>query len=168
MISKNIFTDLLMMIVLILIQVFVMSRIHLLDKFTPMIYPVFVMFYPFFRNRHQYLLLSFLLGLGVDAFLGSWGINAFATLIIAYFRTLIFRSSTSSTTEFFSFSSLQWTQFLFFIFTSIFVHQFLVQILEFFKWNGIVDVLYHILLSTLFSFIFMVVYAIAFKIKEKI
>lgn len=168
MISKNLFTDVLMIVLLLLIQTFVMNRIHLLGSFTPVIYPVFVMFYPFFRNQYQYLLLSFLLGLGVDAFLGSWGINAFATLSIAYFRTLIFRSSTSSTTEFFSFSYLQWTQFLFFIFASIFIHQFLVQILEFFKWNGILDVLYHILISSLFSFIFMVVYVIIFKIKVKI
>lgn len=156
------------MILLISIQVFVLSRIHILDIYTPVLYPVFVMFYPFFKNQYQYLFFSFLIGLGVDAFLGTWGINAMATLTIAYFRTIIFRSSTNSSTDFFSFSSLQWTQFLFFIFSSIFIHQFIVQVLEFFKWNGILDVLYHILVSSSISFIFIVIYAIAFKIKEKI
>ncbi len=156
-----------MMFLLIMIQIFVMGRIHIMTTFTPVVYPIFVMFHPFFRNKYQYLLLSFLLGLGIDAFLGTWGINAFATLSIAYFRTLIFRSSTSSTTDFFSFSNLQWSQFLFFIFLSIFIHQFLVQTLEFFKWNGILNVLYDILMSSLFSFVFIVIYAIAFKIKEK-
>lgn len=156
------------MALLISIQIFVLSRIHILDVYTPVLYPVFVMFYPFFKNQYQYLFFSFLIGLGIDAFLGTWGINAMATLTIAYFRTIIFRSSTNSSTDFFSFSSLQWTQFLFFIFSSIFIHQFIVQVLEFFKWNGILDVLYHILVSSSISFIFIVIYAVAFKIKEKI
>lgn len=168
MISKNTFTDILSMITLICLQVFVMSRIQLLDLYTPTIYPVFVMFYPFFKNQYQYLFFSFLIGLGVDAFLGTWGINAMATVTIAYFRTLIFRSSTNSNTDFFSFSSIQWTQFLFFIFSSIFIHQLIVQVLEFFKWDGILDVLYHVLISSVISFIFIVIYAFAFKIKERV
>ena len=88
-----------MIVLLIALQIFVLNRFMLFGKYTPVLYPVFVMFYPFFRNKFQFLALSFLLGLSIDAFLGTWGKNTFATLMIAYFRTIIFRSTTESTTK---------------------------------------------------------------------
>jgi rod shape-determining protein MreD len=157
-----------MIVVLIALQIFVLNRITIFGKYTPVIYPVFVMFYPFFRNRFQFLFLSFALGLGIDAFLGTWGINAFATTAIAYFRTLIFRTSTDTSTDFFSFHSLQWSQFIFFIVTSIFLHQFIVQYLEFFKLSQILEIFLNVLATSAISFIFILIYTIAFKIKQRI
>ena len=168
MISRSIATDILMIALLTALQIFVLNRITLFGKFTPVLYPVFVMFYPFFRNRYVFLGLSFLLGLAVDAFLGTWGINAFATTIIAYFRTIIFRTSTDTSTDFFSFQSLQWSQFLFFILSSIFFHQLTVQFLEFFKLSRFFDVFFNILATSLISFVFILIYALAFKIKQKV
>ena len=81
MITKSLFTDILMIALLIALQIFVLNRIVIMGKYTPVLYPIFVMFYPFFRNKFQFLGLSFLLGLGVDAFLGTWGINAFSTCL---------------------------------------------------------------------------------------
>lgn len=168
MISRTLLTDFLLIAFLVALQVFVLNRITVSGEYTPVLYPVFVMFYPFFRNRYQFLGLSFLLGLSIDAFLGTWGINAFATTAIAYFRTLIFRTSTDTTTDFFSFSSLQWPQFLLFILTSIFFHQLLVQFIEFFKLSRIFDILLNVLISSIISFIFIVLYALIFKIKQRI
>lgn len=168
MISRTLFTDILIIVLLIALQIFVLNRITLFGKYTPVIYPVFVMFYPFFRNKFQFLALSFLLGLGIDAFLYTWGINAFATTIIAYFRTLIFRTSTDTSTDFFSFQSLQWSQYLLFIFSSIFFHQFLVQYIEFFKLTRILEIFVNILATSVISFIFILLYSLAFKIKQKV
>ncbi len=168
MISRTLFTDFLIMLFLIALQIFVLNRITLFGKFTPVLYPVFVMFYPFFRNKYQFLACSFILGLGIDAFMYSWGINAFATTLIAYFRTLIFRTSTETTTDFFSFQSLQWTQFLFFIFSSIFIHQFFVQYIEFFKVSRFFEILLNILITSGISFIFILAYALIFKVKQKV
>ena len=168
MISRTVFTDFLIIIFLVALQVFVLNKIMLFGKFTPVLYPVFVMFYPFFRNQFQFLALSFLLGLSVDTFMHSGGINAFATTLIAYFRTLIFRSSTETSTDFFSFQSLQWTQFLFFIFSSIFMHQLLVQYIEFFKFSRVLEIFINVLVTSLISFIFIILYALIFKIKQKV
>ena len=168
MISRTLATDILMIVLLIALQIFVLNRIMLFGKYTPVLYPVFVMFYPFFRNKFQFLALSFLLGLGIDSFLYTWGINAFATVIIAYFRTIIFRTSTDTSTDFFSFQSLQWSQFLFFIFSSIFLHQFLVQSIEFFKLRRSFEILMNILATSAISFIFILLYALAFKVKQKV
>lgn len=168
MISRTLFTDLLIMIFLVALQIFVLNRITLFGKFTPVLYPVFVMFYPFFRNKFQFLFLSFLIGLAIDIMLYSGGINAFATTLIAYFRTLIFRSSTDTSTDFFSFQSLQWTQFLLFLFSSIFLHQLFVQYIEFFKFERIFDILLNVFVTSVISFIFIIVYALIFKIKQKV
>lgn len=156
------------MVFLVALQIFVLNRITLFGKFTPVIYPVFVMFYPFFRNKFQFLVLSFLIGLSIDAFLYSWGINALATTLIAYYRTLIFRTSTDTSTDFFSFQSLQWSQFFLFLFSSIFLHQFLVQYIEFFKFDRIFEILLNVLVTSAISFIFIIVYALIFKIKQKV
>ncbi|MCZ2083680.1 MAG: rod shape-determining protein MreD [Flavobacteriales bacterium] len=168
MISRTLFTDILIIVLLLALQIFVLNRITLFGKYTPVLYPVFVMFYPFFRNKYQFLALSFILGLGVDWLLYTGGINAFATVTIAYFRTVIFRTSTDTSTDFFSFQSLQWTQFLLFIFMSIFIHQALVQYLEIFKFSSFFDILLNVLATSAISFIFIIIYALAFKIKQKV
>lgn len=168
MISRNIFTDILLVAILVALQIFLFNRIDIAGKFTPIIYIVFVLFYPFYRNKYIFLTASFLLGISIDAFLGTWGINAFATTLIAYFRTVIFKTSTETSTDIFSFHNLQWSQFLFYIFSSIFVHQFLVQSIEFFKFSRFFEVIFNILMTSVISIIFVLVYTLAFKIKEKV
>lgn len=168
MISRNILTDILFVVILIVLQTFVLNRIVILDKYSPVFYPVFILFYPFNRDKLQFLGISFLLGLGIDAFLGTWGINSFATVFIAYIRTLIFRTSSESNSEIFSFESLEWGQFLFFIFTNIFIHQFLVQSIEFFKLSRVLELFINIGVTTTFSFIFVLFYVLIFKIKQKV
>lgn len=168
MISRNIFTDFVMMMVLVALQIFLFNRIDIAGKYTPVIYIIFVLFYPFYRNLFVFLTTSFLLGLAVDAFLGTWGINAFATTLIAYFRTIIFKTSTDISSDIFSFHNLQWSQFLVYIFSSVFLHQFLVQSIEFFKFDRFFEVMFNILITSVISIIFVLIYILAFKIKEKV
>ncbi|WOC52180.1 hypothetical protein BPO_1533 [Bergeyella porcorum] len=63
---------------------------------------------------------------------------------------------------------MQWSQFLFFILSSIFLHQMIVQYIEFFKLSRFFEVFFNILASSLISFVFILVYALAFKIKQKV
>lgn len=168
MISRTVFMDIFILIFLIALQIFVLNRIIIFGKYTPVLYPVFVMFYPFFKSRYQLLITSFILGLGIDAFLYTWGINAFATTLIAYYRTVIFRTSTETSTDFFSFQSLSWSQFFLFIFSSIFMHQFVVQYLEFFKFYGFFDTFINIIITSIISFFFILLYVLIFKIKQRI
>lgn len=168
MISRNIFTDAMMIATLVALQIFVFNRIDIAGKFTPVIYPIFVLFYPFYRNQYVFLFSSFFIGITVDAFLGTWGINALATTLIAYFRTLIFKTSTEVSSDIFSFQNLMWSQFLFYIFSSIIVHQLLVQSIEFFKLSRFFEVFFNIIISSLISIVFVLLYTFAFKIKEKV
>lgn len=168
MISRNLFTDVLLIAMLVTLQIFLFNRIDIAGKYTPVIYIIFVLFYPFYRNLYIFLSASFILGLSIDAFLGTWGVNAFATTLIAYFRTIIFKTSTEVSSDVFSFHNLQWSQFLFYIFSSIFVHQLLVQSIEFFKFDRFFEVILNILVTSVISIIFVLLYSLAFKIKEKV
>ena len=165
MISRNIITDILFIVILVVLQIFLLNRIVLFGKYSPVVFPVYVMFYPFYRNKFQFLGMSFLLGLGIDMFLGTWGINAFATTFIAFIRTLLFRTSTESVLDVFS---LQWHQFLGFIFLNLLIHQFLAQSIEYFKFSRILDMLLNVLITTAISFVFILFYVLMFKIKQKV
>lgn len=168
MVSRNILTDILFIVILVVLQVFLLNRIIIFDKYTPVLFPIFVMFYPFNRDKFFFFGMSFFLGLGIDMFMGTWGINSFATVFIAYIRTIIFKTSSENSSDFFSFESLQWPQFLFFVFTNLLVHQILVQGIEFFKLSRLLELFVNILATTLFSFVFVLFYVLIFKIKQKV
>jgi len=168
MISRNILTDLLMIILLVAMQFLLFNRLVISGQYIPVVYPVFVMFYPFYRNRYTYLLLGFLLGLLVDSIFGTWGINALATCVIAYFRSLIFRTSVHNEMGSFSFQSIQWGQFLLFIVINIFIHQLLVQYMELFKLSRILEVFVNVIITTIISSIFIFLYVLIFKVKQKV
>lgn len=168
MISRNILTDFLFIGIFVVVQVFLLNRLVIFDKYVPVLFSAYVMFYPFNRDEYHFLGTSFLLGLGVDIFLGTWGINACATTFIAFIRTLLFRTSTDSNSDFFSFETMPWTQFLGFIFLNVLVHQFLVQSIEYFKLSRILELLIDIIATTIYSYIFILFYILIFKIKQKI
>ncbi len=168
MISRNIFSDLLLMILFIILQIYVFNRIPIFGDYNAVIYPIFVLFYPFYRNPYYFLIASFLLGLGIDAFLSTWGINALATTSIAYFRSFIFKRATDREDEYYTFQSLQWSQFIGYIFLSLLIHQLLVQFLEYFRFDQFLEVSLNVLITSLTSTVFIIIYALIFKIKEKI
>lgn len=168
MISRNILTDIIFIVVLVVLQIFLFNRLNIFGKYPPIIYPIYVMFYPFYRDKFTFLGTSFLLGLGIDMFLGTWGINAFATTFLAYIRTVIFKKSSDSALDFYTFEVLPWMRFLGFILLNLLVHQLLVQLLEYFKLSRILDLLIDVLITTAYSFVFILFYIIIFKIKQKV
>lgn len=168
MISRTVFSDIIFAGLLVVLQIFLFNKLTLSGGSFPVFYTVFIFFYPFYRNKYIFLLLSFFLGLAVDAFLGTWGINAFATVFIAYFRTLIFRTSTESSSDMFSFQALSWSQFLGYVTASIFIHQLFVQLIEYFKFSRFLEVLYNVSITSLYSFAFVLLYVLIFRIKQKV
>ncbi len=74
------------MIGLLLLQGLVLNNINFLDVINPYAYIAFVFFYPLHKNRFPFLILSFLLGLGIDFFSDSGGVHTSSILAIAYLR----------------------------------------------------------------------------------
>ncbi len=88
--NRNLYLSLLFFFLLFL-QVLILNNINLFGYVNPYLYIAFVFVYPIEKNRNNLLTFSFLLGLLVDFFMNSGGVNAMATLSIAYIRLPLFK-----------------------------------------------------------------------------
>ena len=71
---------------LIILQVMLLNRIALFGVATPVLYIYFLLKLPVGRNQFYVIISGFLLGLIIDIFLNTPGMNAAATTIVAAFR----------------------------------------------------------------------------------
>ncbi|MFN8250604.1 MAG: rod shape-determining protein MreD [Ferruginibacter sp.] len=73
----------------ILVQVFVLDKIHLHQMVTPYLYFLFVLWLPFNMSRSWQMVIAFLLGLALDSFRHNPGFHAAACVMIAYIRPFL-------------------------------------------------------------------------------
>lgn len=71
---------------LILLQTLLLNRISLFGVATPVLYVYFLLKLPIGRNRYFVITAAFLMGLMIDIFLNTPGMNAAAITIVAAFR----------------------------------------------------------------------------------
>ncbi len=76
---------------LLLLQVLILNNINLFGYINPYLYIAFVFAFPIHKSKTKLLTFSFLLGISVDFFMNSGGINTIATLSIAYIRLSFFK-----------------------------------------------------------------------------
>ena len=76
-------------VLLILVQVFVLDRIHLHYMVTPYIYFLFILWMPFEGNRSVQMIVAFALGFTLDSFRHHPGFHASACVLIAYLRPFL-------------------------------------------------------------------------------
>lgn len=76
-------------VLIVLIQGLVVNNIEINAYFNPMIYPVMIMMLPFELNILITMLVAFVLGISVDAFSNTFGLNASAAIVIGYLRPAI-------------------------------------------------------------------------------
>lgn len=81
--------DILLFVVLILFQVLLLNRIALFGFATPMLYIYYLIKLPINSNRFYVITSAFLMGLIIDVFLNTPGMNAAAITIVATFRPQI-------------------------------------------------------------------------------
>ena len=116
MISSSFFINLLRFTLLVLVQTLVFNRLNFFGFINPLVYILFIYWYPIKENRTTFLITSFLLGFCVDIFSDTLAINAAATITIAYFRPVLMRFVFGVNYEFQSFklnSSTKAQQFTF-------------------------------------------------------
>ena len=76
-------------LLLILVQVFVLDKIHVHYMVTPYLYFLFILWMPFQLSRLWQLMLGFALGITLDSFRHSPGFHAAACVLIAYVRPFL-------------------------------------------------------------------------------
>lgn len=82
----NYIYEIVLFVALILLQTLLLNRISLLGIVTPVFYIYFLLKLPVGRNPYYVIISAFLMGLMIDIFLNTPGMNAAAITIVAAFR----------------------------------------------------------------------------------
>lgn len=87
--AVSIFKEILLFVILVLLQVLLLNRIAVFGLAVPILYIYFLIKLPYGRNRFYVIVLGFLLGIVIDIFLNTPGMNAAATTITATLRSMV-------------------------------------------------------------------------------
>ncbi len=146
----------LLFIGLILLQIIVLNNINFLGYINPYFYIFFIFLYPIRKDDVSILILSFLLGLFIDVFSDSGGINAAATLFIAFIRIPVLQSVIGKreieygTMTIFK---LPFPKMFLYVLVLTFIHHFIVFGMEYFKWSKFGIILINTFLTSIFTII---------------
>jgi hypothetical protein len=160
-------------IILILIQVFVLDRIHLLHLVTPYIYFLFILWMPFRLSRSVQMLIAFALGFTLDSFRHNPGFHAAACVLIAYFRPfliniLIPQEGADNNYEEPSAKSMGgFLPYLMYAGVLTFIHHAWLFFLEAMQFGNILYFIVKTLLSTAISLVLIIVAELLFSRKQQ-
>jgi hypothetical protein len=140
---------------LVLLQVLILNHISLGGYVNPYLYVLFILWLPFSTERWVLLLSAFLLGFSVDIFSNTLGLNAAASVIMAFARPFVI-SMISTGTDFEPTSrpsirgqGMRW--FLPYAVTLVLLHHFVLFYLEVFRFSEFFPTLLRVLLSSAFT-----------------
>lgn len=150
---------------LILAQVLLFNNFTFNGYITPYPYILFIILYPVNGNKNILLISSFFLGLAIDMFQDTAGIQATACIVLAYLRDYIFKFSFGLSYEYQTVrlnDSLTPERFTF-ILISVFIHHFILFLLDIFSVEYIFGTLLRTLLSMIFTVILCIIIIYLFK-----
>ncbi len=154
---------------LVLLQVLVLNYINLFGYINPLIYIVWVFLFPLRKNLSFFLIASFLLGLTVDFFSDSGGLNAAATLFIAFIRIpilkIILRKS-SFDYLLFNLKAISIDKIFIYVATLTLIHHFIIFSLEYFSFNDFTTIISTTFLTSTFTILLSILGILLF-VKKK-
>lgn len=78
-------------VLLVLVQVLLFNTLNFLGTINPMVYVIFLYWYPIKSSRALCMVIAFLLGFAIDVFSDTLALHAMASLTVAYARPLLLR-----------------------------------------------------------------------------
>jgi rod shape-determining protein MreD len=154
---------------LVLLQVLILNHINLFGYLNPLVYISWVFLFPIRKNKSLFLITSFLLGLSIDFFSDSGGINAAAILFIAFLRLSILKAILRKS-DFdyllFNLRSLSIDKIFLYIATLTIMHHFIVFSLEYFSLNAFITVLKNTFFTSIFTIILSILGILLFTKKK--
>lgn len=156
-------------IALVLLQVIILNNINFLGYINPYAYILFILLYPIDNNRLLFIFLGFLLGLTVDMFSDSGGVHAAATVIIAYVRPLILKSTFGMMYEHqtVKISNSDFGQRLVYFASMVLLHHIVLFSLEIFNISNFLLIIKKSLFSSIFTVILCFLITILFSRKPR-
>ena len=148
-------TNLSRFFVLILLQVFVFNYVQWFGFFNPVIYLLFLILLPLEIPKSIQYIIAFVTGFIVDAFLRTYGIQAFACVLMAFLRPyiiLILNGLNPLDPGIKPVPGVKdFTWILVYTLLLVFVQQITVTILEIFQWIQWWRIIWSSLVNTLFT-----------------
>ncbi|MFO7673339.1 MAG: rod shape-determining protein MreD [Lutibacter sp.] len=139
---------------LLFLQVFILNHVNIFGHINPMVYIAWVFLYPVRKTRGLFLILSFLLGISIDFFSDSGGVNAFAITFIAYFRLpilmAVLRKSDLDYAQF-NLKTLTFNKIILFISILTIIHHFIIFSLEYFNFSELLNIISGTILTSIFT-----------------
>ncbi len=131
------------MLLLVFFQVLVFNHLNFFGYINPMVYILFIYWYPIKENRSLFIIISFLMGLMIDLFSDTMALHTAAIITIAYFRPNIMRFCFGVNYEFQSFklSNSTRAQQITFIALLILLHHIVYFSLEIFSFSNLLVIL---------------------------
>ena len=164
-------TNIVRFIVLVVVQVLLINHIRLGGYVHPYVYLIFVMLLPINIPGWQLLLSGFGIGLVVDLFMGTLGMHAGATTLMAFCRPAIIRIVSGSqkleTTKEPNINTLGFAWYLRYTLCMVFVHNFTYFMLEGFSFHLVGQALLRILISVPVSTFLILVILYLFSKEER-
>ena len=149
-------------VLLVVLQLIIFNNIEFSGYINPYVYLMFILILPVSIPSWILLLLSFFTGTVIDLFTGTLGVHAFATVLAGFVRPWVLslnvtaegaEGDTSPSTYR---SSLRW--FLVYTVTVVFVHHLALFLVEIFSLRHFFHTLLRVLLSTVVTSFFIVLF----------
>lgn len=139
---------------LVLLQVLILNNVHIAGYATPFLYIYVILKFETETSRNALMLWAFFLGLTVDIFSDTLGMNAAATVVLAFSRPALLqlfvpRDTFEDIVP--SVKTMGFASFLKYLVVSVFIHHALLLSIEFFSFAHIETLLLRIVTSALLT-----------------
>ena len=154
---------------LVLFQVLVLNHVNLFGYLNPLVYILWIFLFPVKKNQAPFLIASFFLGLSIDIFSDSGGINAAASVFIAFIRLPILKAilrKSDFDNYIFNLRSLSIDKIIIYITTLTVIHHFIVFSLEYFSFNSFSTIISNTFFTSIFTIILSILSVLFFAKKK--
>ena len=158
--SGRLVSNIIRFLSLVLVQVLVFNHIEFSGYINPYVYILFIILMPFETPGWVLLLTGFILGYCIDYASNTLGIHTFATVFIAFLRPFVLNSLAprdgyeNGTYPRVFYHGLTW--FSKYTIILVFAHHFVLFYLEVFRISDFFSTLLRVILSSIFTFIFII------------
>jgi hypothetical protein len=165
--NRLVFSQIFRFVALLLIQLIIMNKINFYGFLNPYIYVLFILLLPFETPGWLLLLLSFISGFTIDIFSGTMGIHAASTVFAGFIRPSVIKIMREkpeydvTTQPNLKHMGVKW--FIGYSSIIIFAHHLVLNLLDVFKLGELGQTLLRVIVSSLFTFIFIILFEYIFS-----
>jgi len=169
--NRLVFTNIVRFVTLVLIQVLIMNKVDFYGFLNPYVYLLFILLLPFETPGWMLLLFAFAMGITVDLFSGTLGLHAGSSVFAAFMRPVIIKfvgekpDYDITTQPKLQQMGLKW--FIAYALLMTFAHQLFLNILDVFSFNEFWQTLLRVIVSTLFTFLFIMLFEYIFAPRKE-